>query len=209
MYDGVREAGISLVVAASNDYSSNYGGAYGTNLSGNPDSATVGSPSTYAGALSVASINGQQAKYIRVNVAGNDKYLYYTEASDGNGNQKDFIAELKAKHPELVNSQTGDIKLDYVVVPGYGLSVNYTRNIDVKGKIAVVRRGGNVTFEEKVRVAKLKGAIACVIYNNVSGIIRMSLGNLNDPIPTCSITMDAANNFVPFKKGTTNVNESI
>ena len=208
VYDSVREAGISLVVAASNDYSSNYGGAYGTNLSGNPDSATVGSPSTYAGALSVASINGQQAKYIRVNVAGNDKYLYYTEASDGNGNQKDFIAELKAKHPELVNSQTGDIKLDYVVVPGYGLSVNYTRNIDVKGKIAVVRRGGNVTFEEKVRVAKLKGAIACVIYNNVSGIIRMSLGNLNDPIPTCSITMDAANNFVSFQKGTMYVNES-
>lgn len=55
VYDSVREAGISLVVAASNDYSSNYGGAYGTNLSGNPDSATVGSPSTYAGALSVAS----------------------------------------------------------------------------------------------------------------------------------------------------------
>lgn len=119
VYDSVREAGISLVVAASNDYSSNYGGAYGTNLSGNPDSATVGSPSTYAGALSVASINGQQAKYIRVNVAGNDKYLYYTEASDGNGNQKDFIARVESQTPpNSMNSQTGDIKLDYVVVPG-------------------------------------------------------------------------------------------
>lgn len=99
VYDSVREAGISLVVAASNDYSSNYGGAYGTNLSGNPDSATVGSPSTYAGALSVASINGQQAKYIRVNVAGNDKYLYYTEASDGQRKSEGFHCRVESQTP--------------------------------------------------------------------------------------------------------------
>ena len=204
VYESVRAAGISLVVAASNDSSSNYGGAYGTNLSSNPDSATVGSPSTYPGALSVASIDGQQAKYIRVNVGGNDKFLYYSEASDGNGNKKDFIAELRSN----LGQPSGEIALDYVVVPGYGQAVNYTRNINVRGKIAVVRRGGNVTFEEKVRVAKQKGAVACVIYNNVSGIIHMSLGNLNNPIPTCSITMDAANGFVRSGKGKMFISES-
>lgn len=208
VYTRVREAGIMLVVAASNDYSSAYGGAYGTNLASNPDSGTVGSPSTYPGALSVASINGQQSKYIRVVVNGEDKFLYFTEASDGNGNEKDFVKELKEKNPSLVD-ENGNITLDYVVVPGFGLAVNYTSNIDVKGKIAVVRRGGDVTFEQKVRVAKQKGAIACVIYNNVSGIIHMSLGTLNDPIPTCSITMDAAKSFIDAgSRGTMYISDS-
>lgn len=58
VYSKVKAAGISLVVAASNDYSSGYGGGNGTNLATNPDSGTVGSPSTYDSALSVASING-------------------------------------------------------------------------------------------------------------------------------------------------------
>lgn len=208
VYERVRKEGIMLVVAASNDYSSAYGGAYGTNLASNPDSGTVGSPSTYPGALSVASINGQQSKYIRVVVDGEDKFLYFTEASDGNGNEKDFVKELKEKNPSLVDAD-GNMTLDYVVVPGFGLAVNYTSNIDVKGKIAVVRRGGDVTFEQKVRVAKQKGAIACVIYNNVSGIIHMSLGNLNDPIPTCSITMDAAKSFIDAgSRGTMYISES-
>ena len=206
VYASVRDAGISLMVAASNDYSSAYNGTYGTNLATNPDSATVGSPSTFEGAMSVASINGQKAKYIKVTANGEDKFLYFTEASDGNGNQKDFIKELKEKNPELVN-EDGSITLDYQVVPGYGISNNYN-NVNVKGKVAVVRRGGEVTFEEKVKVAKQKGAIACVIYNNVSGQIRMSLGNLNDPIPTCSITMDAASNFVSQRRGTFTVSES-
>ena len=63
VYQNIQKAGISLVCAASNDYSSGYGGVYGTNLAGNPDSSTVGSPSTFASALSVASINGQKASY--------------------------------------------------------------------------------------------------------------------------------------------------
>lgn len=205
VYDNVREAGISLVVAASNDYSSSYGGLYGTNLASNPDSATVGSPSTYPSALSVASINGQESKYIRTVVNGEDKFLYFTEASDGNGNEKDFVKELMANNPNLVKD--GTLTVEYQVVPGYGMSVNYSR-INVKGKIAVVRRGGNISFEDKVRTAMQKGAIGCVIYNNVSGIIRMSLGNLSNPIPTCSITMDSASSIVAADSGIMYISET-
>lgn len=213
VYDNVRKAGISLVVAASNDYSSSYGGVYGTNLTSNPDSATVGSPSTYPGALSVASINGQKSSYIRTNVNGEDKFLYFTEASDGNNNEKDFVEEIIKKLKDLSVQPTKDgdnndvYAVEYQVVPGYGMSVNYTRNIDVEGKIAIIRRGGDVSFEDKVRIAMQKGAIGCVIYNNVSGIIRMSLGNLSDPIPTCSITMDAADSFISASKGTMYISE--
>lgn len=210
VYDNVRKTGISLMVAASNDYSSAYNGVYGTNLATSPDSATVGSPSTFESSMSVASINGQKARYIRIGnsyaTQEEDKFLYFTEASDGNGNQKKFVTELLEKYSDKLVD--GVLKLDYQVVPGYGLSVNYTRNIDVKGKVAVVRRGGDVTFEEKVRVAKSKGAVACVIYNNVSGVIRMSLGNLHDPVPTCSVTMDAASGFISKARGTFYISDS-
>ena len=94
---------------------------------------------------------------------------------------------MKEKNPGLVNQSTGDLTVDFVVVPGYGNISNYSR-VNVDGKVAVVSRGGNVSFEQKVRNAMQRGAVGCVIYNNVSGIIRMSLGNISNPIPTCSIT---------------------
>lgn len=40
------------------------------------------------------------------------------------------------------------------------------------------------------------GADAVIIYNNLSGTIRMSLGDVNNPVPTCSIPMDAGKVFV-------------
>ena len=61
VYGRIEEAGISLIVAASNDYGSGFGSENGnTNKTENPDSATVGSPSTYDAAMSVASINGNK-----------------------------------------------------------------------------------------------------------------------------------------------------
>ncbi len=110
-----------------------------------------------------------------------------------------------ANNPNLVKD--GTLTVEYQVVPGYGMSVNYSR-INVKGKIAVVRRGGNISFEDKVRTAMQKGAIGCVIYNNVSGIIRMSLGNLSNPIPTCSITMDSASSIVAADSGIMYISET-
>ncbi|MDE7394984.1 MAG: S8 family serine peptidase, partial [Clostridiales bacterium] len=66
VYDKVRGEGISLICAASNDYNSTYGSEANGNLplTSNPDSATVGSPSTYDAALSVASISGVKTPYI-------------------------------------------------------------------------------------------------------------------------------------------------
>ena len=67
VYQKIREAGISLIVAASNSFSSAYGSEKNGNLglTSNPDTGTVGSPGTYAGAMSVASINGEETPYIQ------------------------------------------------------------------------------------------------------------------------------------------------
>lgn len=208
IYEKVRSKGISLVVAASNDYSSGFGGGNGTNLASNPDSATVGSPSTYPAALSVASINGRLSSYVMANDDEN-QVAFITEASDENGNDYDFIEQLY-KVAGKDKSQT--LKFKYVTVGGVGRATNYTASIrrelankdGYDGTIALVRRGDN-TFAEKVQNAMDNGADACIIYNNLSGTIHMSLGEVSNPIPTCSIGMDAGKLFATKNKGTIKV----
>ena len=58
-YNAVRNAGINLMISAGNDYNAAFQNLHGTDLAlaGNPDYGIVGSPSTYAAGLSVASVN--------------------------------------------------------------------------------------------------------------------------------------------------------
>lgn len=209
VYKLTEAAGISLVVAASNDYSSGFGGAYGTNLALNPDSGTIGSPSTYPYALSVASINGVPSRYMIANRKGDgtsdedEDVVFLTESNDANGKKYEFLDELY-KRANVVDKEgnpdkTRLLDLNYVVVGGVGRESNYTSAVDnalSDGRtIAVVKRG-DINFAEKVQIAMAHGAIGCIIYNNVSGTIRMSLGEVTDPIPTCSVSMDAGNILV-------------
>ncbi len=191
VYKSIRENGISLVVAASNDYSSAYGSRTGTNLTETPDSATVGSPSTFEEALSVASISGQKSQYMLTSDGA--AAVFFNEVSDGNGNKKEFVKELLVN--KLGKSESDAVTVKYVAVQLYGQYAGYT-GLDVKGKIVLVERGGGgMTFEEKVRIAKERGAIGVIIYNNVSGNINMTIGGVKD-IPVCSITMDASKSLL-------------
>lgn len=189
VYDHIREAGISLVVAASNSYNSTYGSEKNGNLglTSNPDSATVGSPSTYAGALCVASIEGAKTPYMMYN----GKIIYFTDSADRAGEAKELVKDIL---PEGVDT----LELEYIVIPGAGRSADYT-GIDVTDKVALVARG-STTFEEKVNVAQDKGAAAVIIYNNVSGEIRMNVGDAT--IPSCSISQDDGEMLEAAGKGT-------
>lgn len=182
VYDKLSESGISVLAAASNSYSSSFGGEQGNmNMVTNPDSGTVGAPSTYEACLSVASISGVKSRYMKGN---GSQVLFFKESNSLTGDENNFVNELlEAGHINAI----GETTLEYVTVPGSGLKVNYS-SIDVKGKIALVRRGKN-TFEEKAAIAKSYGAIACIIYNNIDGDIIMSMGK-SDHIPTISISKD-------------------
>ena len=185
VYDKINQSGISLITAASNSYSSAYGGEGGnTNKAANPDSATVGSPSTYPGALSVASISGTKSKYI---VANDQQIIFFTESNDISGDPNDFFGELNIG---MGDGQVQSKTFEYVTIPGVGMKANYAAfsKDELKGKIALVRRGEN-TFEDKALQAKLAGAAACIIYNNVEGDILMSMGK-SDHIPTISISKE-------------------
>lgn len=198
VYDAIEEAGISLIAAASNDYSSGYGGEAGnTNKTSNPDSGTVGAPSSYTSSLSVASINGFKSSYL----VGNDfDTFFYLQSRDITSKEHNFINELSASDSELLNNKTKTY--EYVTVPGSGTSASYS-SIDVKGKIAVVKRGDN-TFDEKAKLAKKKGAIAIIIYNNVEGDIAMTISD-KDHIPAISISKEDGLKLAAKSSGTITV----
>jgi len=176
VYDRIREAGISVVVAASNSYSSAYGSEANGNLglTSNPDTGTVGSPGTYEGVLSIASIAGEKTPYLKYG----DTIIYFDESTDAASEENDFYGSLLGDKESK--------SYEFVVVPGVGRSVDYT-GLDVEGKIVLVRRGDN-TFEEKAQIAQKQGAAGVIIYNNVSGEIKMNVGDAQ--VPVCSITQN-------------------
>ena len=176
VYQKIRDAGISLVVAASNSFSSAYGSEKNGNLglTSNPDTGTVGSPGTYEGTMSVASINGEETPYIKYK----DTIIYFDESNNGTAEENDFFETLLGDK----ESQT----YEYVIVPGVGRTADYT-GLDVSGKIALVRRGDN-TFEEKAMIAEAQGAVGVIIYNNVSGEIKMNVGDAK--VAVCSISQN-------------------
>ena len=92
IYDKIRDAGISMVVAASNSFSSAYGSEANGNLglTSNPDTGTVGSPSTYEGVMSVASISGVETPYIKYG----DTIIYFTESTNSAAEENHFFDTL-------------------------------------------------------------------------------------------------------------------
>ena len=177
VYDRIRAAGISIVAAASNSYNSTYSSEKNGNLglTSNPDSATVGSPSTYKGALSVASISGVKTPYLLFG----ETIIYFQESSDRVSEEKNF-------YDDLLPDGVDEMEIEFITIPGAGRSADYT-GIDVTNKIALVARG-STTFEEKANVAQQKGAAGILIYNNVSGDIKMNVGDTT--IAVASIRQD-------------------
>ena len=196
VYDKIRERGISLVVAASNSFNSAYSSDKNGNLplTSNPDSSTVGSPSTYLGALSVASIEGAKTPYLTYG----GTIMYFIESNDRFSNEKHFV-------DELLDGNGDRLEIEYVLVAGAGRTAADYTGIDVKGKIALIKRGYN-TFEEKVALAEEMGAAGVIIYNNVSGDIKMNVGETS--IPVCSISQNDGELLAKAGSGTIVVSTS-
>jgi len=146
--------------------------------------------------LSVASIEGQKAPYLIGNASTNESIAFITNSSDAYGNEIDFIGQI---YEQLGKDKSEPLTLPYVVVGGVGNLMNYSMSIRRQllstPTVALVKRG-DISFADKVQYAKDNGAVAVVIYNNLSGTIRMSLGDLVDPIPACSIGLEAGTNLV-------------
>ncbi|MBQ9116115.1 MAG: S8 family serine peptidase, partial [Clostridia bacterium] len=199
VYDRIRAAGISMVVAASNSYNSTYGSEKNGNLglTSNPDSATIGSPATYKGAMSVASISGVKTPFLLYKHNGKDTIIYFTESSDRVSEEKNF-------YDDFFTDGSTEAEIEYVTIPGTGYTADYS-GLDVKDKIVLISRGIS-TFEEKARTAQKMGAAGVIIYNNVSGDIKMNVGDVT--IPVCSISQDDGEMLAEAKTGTLKLSRS-
>lgn len=167
VYQRVKNAGISLMCAAGNEYSSSYKSASGTDLplASNPDNGAVASPSTYDAALSVASMNNVKATapYLLVG----DRKIRYSDPAETASKQ---IASLNGTY-------------EYVDC-GVGATTDFTGKA-LSGKVALIQRAGKengeiLTFAQKEANAKKAGAKAVIIYDNVEGdLVNMSTdGNI-------------------------------
>lgn len=167
VYQRVKNAGISLMCAAGNEYSSSYKSASGTDLplASNPDNGAVASPSTYDAALSVASMNNVKATapYLLVG----DRKIRYSDPAETVSKQ---IASLNGTY-------------EYVAC-GVGATTDFTGKT-LTNKVALIQRAGEengeiLTFAQKEANAKKAGAKAVIIYDNVEGdLVNMSTdGNI-------------------------------
>ena len=156
VYDRVKNAGIALYCAAGNEYSSTYENASGNDLpkAAEPDNGVVASPSTYEAALSVASMNNTETTSVYFLADG--KKIRYNDSAE--------------KESEQFISLSGTF--EYVDC-GVGATADFAGK-KLTGKIALIQRAGEengeiLAFAQKEAAAKNAGALAAIIYDNVSG----------------------------------------
>ena len=173
VYKKLDQAGVIVCVSAGNEYSMghnprNFAGD-GYVLADYADYAEVASPSTYAGNVSVASMENFAYPSYSINYNG-EAFAFTDNCDDGEHGWLDAFA-----------GQTLE-----VVDCGFGNPDEFPE--EVAGKIALISRG-DITFSEKNENAAAAGAIGMILYNNQAGTIGM----LIDPyyIPAISIQQAA------------------
>lgn len=159
--------GVVVVAAAGNDA---YFGSDKVRAQ-NPDIAMIGSPGLSPDALSVASVNATALagfSFTVQGVSGLDKVVYLPGHVEGGGAINPVMTLMKS-YP--------------LVYMGKGKKEDY--NVSVKEKVVLLERG-DISFDEKLRLAKEAGAVGAVIYNNETGPLLMSAEHAKK-IPAVSV----------------------
>ena len=193
VYEMIAYQNIIATISAGNEGTSSYDNMWGTDLNNtkNPDNATIGSPSLYANAFSIASAENCEVQTPYFSLADGTKVFF------NNDTYASYYGGVSGM--EVLIGQ----EVEYVFIDGLGKLEDYydaEGNSLVEGKVAVVRRGVE-TFFDKIYNAELAGAIACVIANNtdtedpflilMSNYAQDASGNVFFPsIPSCMISME-------------------
>ena len=172
----LKESGVSIVAASGNNGTTAYKSDSGENNASNVDNGTIGSPASYNTTLSVANAEYSLDYYALNNENKIRLYSTYDISSNPIEFAKTFI-------------DLSQYNLEYVCVPNVGALSDYD-DIEVTGKIALVLRG-ELSFTQKIKNAKDKGAIGVIIANNESTAINMVTEETS--IPSASITKDDYN----------------
>ena len=141
-----REAGSLPVISAGNS-GLNFSPSGGEDDAlGKWDDATLGSPSSYPSAFSVASVENSNITQQAANWTGKDGKSHAVPYNLAIGSLIDAVSQH-----ELVDAKKA--------------TVDDVKNLDLKDKYALVERGG-ITFTEKFKNAIAKGAKGVIVYNH-------------------------------------------
>ncbi|OHR66201.1 hypothetical protein HMPREF3291_12045 [Bacillus sp. HMSC76G11] len=135
-----------------------------------PNDFTLGSPGTAALALTVG------ASDVPVS-----QTLFTGKTADGWTSE--IVSMARGFADQFESLEGTSLELADV---GLGGAQDY-KNKNVQGKIAFVQRGG-ATLNDKVKLAKLNGAKAVIMYNNADGHVGFNLGESTDFVPAFSMT---------------------
>ncbi|MED1740511.1 S8 family serine peptidase [Bacillus swezeyi] len=147
-----------------------------SNGNSGPENWTVGSPGTSREAISVGA---SQLPYNEYAV----KFASYSTAKVMGYDEEKDVQALNNQEVELVEA-------------GIGQADDFEGK-DVRGKIAVIQRGG-IPFVDKAEHAKNAGAIGAVIYNNVSGEIEANVAGM--AVPTVKLSKEEGEELVQQMK---------
>ena len=190
IYERLANQDIVATFSAGNEGTSSYNNTWGTdmNRTQNPDNAAVGSPSTWANTLSIASAeNGEVMSDFFALADGT--VIFYQDSMPAI--YKDAGYEEYAWAISL--REIADVEFEYVIVPGLG-SEEDVASVDVEGKIAVIKRG-TLAFSEKIMNAENAGAAGVIIWNanDTDDIFSFGMGTSTDDyypsIPAALITL--------------------
>ncbi|KZE64262.1 hypothetical protein AWM68_14310 [Fictibacillus phosphorivorans] len=138
-----------------------------------PNAYTLGSPGAAALALTVGASDVPMTVASFTGSVGSERGLQLTGIAR---HYADRLNDLSGKSYDLVDV-------------GLGKAADYTGK-DVTGKVVLIVRG-ETTFNEKINIAKQKGAAAVLLYNNVDGVLDANLGESTGFIPSFSLTKAA------------------
>lgn len=190
IFSKICDTDVIVSVAAGNDYNAAFGNPNGTNanLTSNPDNGILSSPGTYLSSTTVASIDNA-SEFFTVD----KKNFGFNDSA-----QTDETKFLK----NFIQGKT----YDFALVGNYGATTADFEKAGVKGKIALVSRGGGITFMDKQKNAQQAGAIGVMVYNNVDGTSAMKIHDGKGNIPCISISKTAGEYMADrYKNGVTTI----
>lgn len=139
------------------------------------DLETVGSPGTSRGATTVASAENSKVTTQTVTISDGTAFTLGPEAIQLSSN--DYTQAFNKKKFYVVKDANGNLST--------GNASDYTT--DVKGKIAIVKRG-SLTFTDKQQYAQAAGAAGLIIVNNQNTTVPLTSILLNAGFPTFGLS---------------------
>ncbi len=188
----LQDKGVDINASAGNDGKGNWKntGIYEYDLLDSVEDGILGSYAVYDSSTSVAAgildTDESTESVLSIHgtiISGYDQIIDRTSSSTS-------VTFTKQLPFYSLNGDKDEGNYEYVMVPGLGDKSDFD-NIDVKGKIAVIKRG-TISFEDKIANAYSKGAIA-VIVGNDTGLGNMqyfAFTNTDQKIPSYGISKE-------------------